>query len=852
MSTNEIAAAAADQNPTTLVVENEIEATTSTSLSETAASASISGTETGATSLVENGTAGISSVETESTASSSNSGTNEATGSSSSTDQNTSSDPATNDATSSSSSSSSSSTTNEPTPTHTTSVTNQELPTTSIANEDIALPPAEDAYDGIASSSSVINGAVFVENDTPTSSEPSTPTMTEITIPEEEESGATAVVAEEATRLMADETLVAVPNEAVTVVAEENAVAVAEEAVAPVENENAAVVAEGTAEPVVNDAPVPVPEETAAVAVEDDGALVAEAAEPVANDAPVAVEGNETLAAEEGAAPAGDNVAAPVQNDPPVLGENEAPIAGGDEAPAPAQNEAPAAGEDQGQVAGENEAPAAAENDPTAPVQTETPTSSEPTTPEETPAEPVPEPEPEIVYDPTKPTLILDIPPEIVLHMFNFLPLSNMKDFSLCSKRCRSLAIRRIFKHVNISSDAIKAFQKDGDLHHIADAVFGLVIRTRYINRADGLCEFIRDCMHSTEDEGLGVFKAVRRVKLSYGQVPYDRKSAIVKTGPLDSLSELDARLIRAMFLSLRRVGFWKRIRWLDFVVKLWEDRHGVFEREEEEGEQPSPESKYEYLSEEDGKFLEGILEEGIDDEKRDMVAVAPALRDVRLINFKPRRRVTYRRKVDIFEVLAMLGGKPDKVVLEYISAGESIDLVPASKIDQVRVQRGVEDMWVNMASFDVPGFMEEIGTRFVDLKSLLVVVTAAGGEGYLLPAKGAAAPWRRGVLEKMEMIEKLNTVMLPVRVGQEGENISHGRRKELGEVPKDTVERLAELVIYFLENGREGLEKVIFERKELEDDVDSAVGPGWVCRIKWENKRPKLDWTVENCSVLA
>lgn len=354
------------------------------------------------------------------------------------------------------------------------------------------------------------------------------------------------------------------------------------------------------------------------------------------------------------------------------------------------------------------------------------------------------------------------------------------------------------------------------------------------------------------EEGGLGVFKAARRVKVSYGQIRYDRTSAVVNTGPLDSLSALDTRFIKAIFLSLRKLGFWKRIRWVDFVIKLWEDRHGVFDEPVEEGSEIKPEDKLSYLSEEEEKFLENILEFGRDDYDgvKDMVAVAPGLRDVRLIHFKPRRRVTYRRKVDIFEVLACMGGKPDKVVLEYISAGESIDLVPSGRMDEVRVQRGVEEIWVNMASFDVPGFMEEIGRRFVDLKSLLLVVTTAGGEGYLVPAKGVSAGWRRGVLEKMEKIKGLKTFMIPVRVGQEGENISTGRRKELGEVPKDIIERLAELVIYWIENGADGLEKVVFERKELEDEVDSAVGPGWVCRVRWENRRPKLEWTVENTSV--
>ncbi|KAF3164390.1 hypothetical protein TWF788_001175 [Orbilia oligospora] len=602
--------------------------------------------------------------------------------------------------------------------------------------------------------------------------------------------------------------------------------------VVPVANEE---VAEREEVPVAAAAAAP---EEVAVVGEIQGVLPAAEENVVVNNTE---DGVEAVVTEEAA-----GVEVPVE---PAVEGNEAEAAAGGEAPPPGD-------------------PAVDPVDPVDPAagQAEQTEATDPPTEETTaPAEPEPEPEPPWVYDPTQPTTILAIPPEIVLHVFNFLPLYNMKEFSLCSKRCRSLAIRRIFKHVNISSDALKAFQKGGELHYIADAVFGIVIRTRYIGYANELCTFMKECMCTSgkdgkkegeeEEEGetgLGVFSAVRRIKVSYGQIRYDRMSALVNTGPLDSLSALDAQFIKAMFLSLRKVKFWKKIRWVDFVVKLWEDRHGVFDEPVEEGNEVKPEDKPGYLTDENATFLESILDSGVDDfdDGKDMVAIAPALKDVRLINFKPRRRVTYRRKVDIFEVLAYMGGKPEKVVLEYISAGESIDLVPGSRIDEVRVQRGVEEIWVNMASFDVPGFMDEIARRFVDLKSLLLIVTTAGGEGYLLPAKGVSGPWRRGVLEKMEKIKGLKTFMVPVRVGQEGENINHGRRKELGEVPKDTIERLAELVIYWIENGADDLEKVIFERKELEDEVDSAVGPGWICNVRWENKRPKLEWTVENLSV--
>ncbi|KAF3142430.1 hypothetical protein TWF703_000819 [Orbilia oligospora] len=601
---------------------------------------------------------------------------------------------------------------------------------TGTLNED--MPPS--------SSSSRIEGAIL-ETDTPESSEPSTPTMREITV------------------LEGEAMVVPVANEEVAEREEVPAAATAVEEVAVVEE------IQGVLPGVL-----PAAEENVVVVNNtEDGVEAVVIEEAVGVEVPVV----------------------PVVPAEPAEG-NEAEVAAAEEVPPPAGD------------------PAVDPVDPAG--QAEQPEATDPPAEETTaPAEPEPEPEPPWVYDPTQPTTILAIPPEIILHVFNFLPLYNMKEFSLCSKRCRSLAIRRIFKHVNISSDALKAFQKGGELHYIADAVFGIVIRTRYIGM-----------------------------------------SALVNTGPLDSLSALDAQFIKAMFLSLRKVKFWKKIRWVDFVVKLWEDRHGVFDEPVEEGNEVKPEDKPGYLTDENATFLENILDSGVDDfdDGKDMVAIAPALKDVRLINFKPRRRVAYRRKVDIFEVLACMGGKPEKVVLEYISAGESIDLAPGSRIDEVRVQRGVEEIWVNMASFDVPGFMDEIARRFVDLKSLMLIVTTAGGEGYLLPAKGVSGPWRRGVLEKMEKIKGLKTFMVPVRVGQEGENINHGRRKELGEVPKDTIERLAELVIYWIENGADDLEKVIFERKELEDEVDSAVGPGWICNVRWENKRPKLEWTVENLSV--
>ncbi|KAF3103092.1 hypothetical protein TWF102_003914 [Orbilia oligospora] len=651
---------------------------------------------------------------------------------------------------------------------------------TGTLNEDI--PPS--------SSSSRIEGAIL-ETDTPESSEPSTPTMREITV------------------LEGEAMVVPVANEEVAEREEVPAAATAVEEVAVVEE------IQGVLPGVL-----PAAEENVVVNNTEDGV--------------------EAVVTEEAA-----GVEVPVVPAEPAEG-NEAEVAAAEEVPPPAGD------------------PAVDPVDPAG--QAEQPEATDPPAEETTaPAEPEPEPEPPWVYDPTQPTTILAIPPEIILHVFNFLPLYNMKEFSLCSKRCRSLAIRRIFKHVNISSDALKAFQKGGELHYIADAVFGIVIRTRYIGYANELCTFMKECMYTSEKDGkkegegeeegetgLGVFSAVRRIKVSYGQIRYDRMSALVNTGPLDSLSALDAQFIKAMFLSLRKVKFWKKIRWVDFVVKLWEDRHGVFDEPVEEGNEVKPEDKPGYLTDENATFLENILDSGVDDfdDGKDMVAIAPALKDVRLINFKPRRRVAYRRKVDIFEVLACMGGKPEKVVLEYISAGESIDLAPGSRIDEVRVQRGVEEIWVNMASFDVPGFMDEIARRFVDLKSLMLIVTTAGGEGYLLPAKGVSGPWRRGVLEKMEKIKGLKTFMVPVRVGQEGENINHGRRKELGEVPKDTIERLAELVIYWIENGADDLEKVIFERKELEDEVDSAVGPGWICNVRWENKRPKLEWTVENLSV--
>ncbi|KAK6497825.1 hypothetical protein TWF481_012227 [Arthrobotrys musiformis] len=636
------------------------------------------------------------------------------------------------------------------------------------------VPPPVDG----PSSSSV---EVVLENDTPTSSEPSTPTMTEITV-----LGGEGVVP------VPEGVLIPAPEEGVLPAPEEGGLPAPEGGNVEENVEGGLPAAE---ENVVGDVPVAVPEEAPAAG---------EAVDAVAGEGTDAAAGEGVDAA---AAPQGeDNAAAPNENDPVVPVENEAP---------PEQ-------------AAETTTEAA---------------------PEETPAAPAEPEEPPWVYDPTKPTPLLSIPPEIILHTINFLPLYNMKEFSLCSKVCRSLAVRRIFKHVNISSGALEAFQKDGPLHEIADAVFGIVIRTRYLGTATEVCKFMRECMYppTATSEGLDVFKSVRRIKLSYGQIRYDRASPTVPTGPLDSLTLLDTNFVKAMFLCFRKMGFWKKIRWFDFVVKFWEDRHGLFD--EAPDESVKPENRPGYLSEEDGKYLEEMLEDNWDG---DMASIAPKLKEVRLINFKPRRRVVYRRKIDIFEVLSYIGGKPEKVVLEYISAGESIDLIPASRIDQARVQRGVEELWVNMASFDVPGFMDEIETRFVDLKSLLLIVTTAGGDAYSVPAKGVAGDWRRGVLRQIEKIKGLKTFMLPVRMGQEGENINHGRRKELGEVPKDIVERLTDLVIYWIENGADTLEKVIFERKELEDEVDSAVGPGWVCKVRWENKRPKLEWTVENVSVSA
>ncbi|KAK6334691.1 hypothetical protein TWF718_010138 [Orbilia javanica] len=708
-------------------------------------------------------------------------------------------------------------------------------PSSSIARDGDPITPADpqnsdNGFPSSSSSSSSSNSSTGM--DTPTSSEPSTPTISEITVLGVADTDGIAGVDVSVRDVVVEREDVVEGNTAVVVEGVREDVATVQGV-----DEGAAVVAEvNEAVPAAQgEAVVPVAAEVAEAAPAENNTATA----PVENDPPVQVAQVENDPPQQAAQVANDPPlqAEQVENDPPA----PAAPAGENDPAAPVENEAPPA---EAAAAGDGTVQPPAETNDTTPT-------------EETPAVPEPEPEPPWVYDPTKPTTILAIPPEIVLHTLNFLPLYNMKEFSLCSKRCRSLAVRRIFKHVNISSTALKAFQKDGTLHHVADAVFGIVIRTRYISTAKDLCDFMRECMYAPSDEeggdqGLGVFKAVRRVKVSYGQIRYDRMSAIVNTGPLDSLSALDTRFIRAMLLSLRKVEFWKRVRWLDFVVKLWEDRHGVFDEAVEEGNEVKPEDKVGYLSEENEKFLEDALDSGVDDHDgvKDMMAIAPGLRDVRLINFKPRRRVAYRRKVDIFEILACMGGKPDKVVLEYITAGESIDLVPSSRIDEVRVQRGVEEIWVNMASFDVPGFMEEIGRRFVDLKSLLLVVTTAGGEGYPVPAKGVAAGWRRGVLQNMEKIRGLKTFLVPVRMGQEGENINHGRRKELGEVPKDIIERLAELVIYWIENGADGLEKVVFERKELEDEVDSAVGPGWVCKIRWENKRPKLEWTVENTSV--
>ncbi|KAK6354379.1 hypothetical protein TWF730_008787 [Orbilia blumenaviensis] len=704
-----------------------------------------------------------------------------------------------------------------------------------------------------SSAAAAVNGGTVTEaadeDNTPTSSEPSTPTTNIITASEEAaatdeviEGSTEAVVRDEIVEAAREEGEVATVDReaggegnAIDAAVEENAT------VGGVEGNIAAVVVggnettveggnptivegegtepaatEGAVEPVANDAPVVAPDE--AVAAVQDAAIQ----ETLAAEGVVA-EGNEVVVAEG------------VEAAPAVEGGDNPPAQAEDEAPAPP----PAEGENAPVVPAENEA---APTDP--PLET---------TEETTPAEPEPEPEPWF-YDPEKPTTILAIPPEIVLYMFNFLPLEGIKEFSRCSKRCRSLAIRRVFRHVNISADALKAFQKDGVLHHIADAVFGIIIRTRYLGNAGDLCNFMRECMYITPDEGLDVFKAVRRIKVSYGQIRYGRNSPVVQTGPLDSLSRLDAQFIKAMFLSLRKVAFWKRIRWVDFVVKLWEDRHGILDGPEEEDAETSPESKPGYISEENSKFLEDILEWGADDDDKgkDMLAVAPALRDVRLINFKPRRRVVYRKKVDVFEVLAWMGGMPKKVILEYISAGESNDIVPSSKMDQVRVQKNVEEMLVNLCSFQTAGFLEEIGSRFVDLKTLLILTTSAGGTSYLVPAKGSFAPWRREVLEKLEQIKSLKTIMFPVMFGQEGENINYGRRKELGEVPKDAIERLSELVIYWLENGVEGLEKVAFERRESEDEVDSNVGPGWICDIKWVNRRPKLTWEVKNQTVFV
>ncbi|KAK6517955.1 hypothetical protein TWF506_005124 [Arthrobotrys conoides] len=76
-----------------------------------------------------------------------------------------------------------------------------------------------------------------------------------------------------------------------------------------------------------------------------------------------------------------------------------------------------------------------------------------------------------------EPLTISGLPREILSEIIQYLPLEDVKSFSVCSKQCRIQSLSNVFQAVEISQESAKAFKDDGSLSSLVTSIRHAILR---------------------------------------------------------------------------------------------------------------------------------------------------------------------------------------------------------------------------------------------------------------------------------------------------------------------------------------------------------------------------------------
>ncbi|KAF3927054.1 hypothetical protein AA313_de0201113 [Arthrobotrys entomopaga] len=142
---------------------------------------------------------------------------------------------------------------------------------------------------------------------------------------------------------------------------------------------------------------------------------------------------------------------------------------------------------------------------------------------------------------------------ELSLYVLSFLNFRDLQSFSLVSHQCRTLAFPFIFRSLDMTVEAISAFEAGGRLNSICSSV-------RHVTLNSQSCyDYFRRCL-----PGLALFPNINSIKIYY---KYHRIRQDHSGSQKWQSRVLDLTLFSAIFVHLSTLPFYSRLRYLYFTA---------------------------------------------------------------------------------------------------------------------------------------------------------------------------------------------------------------------------------------------------------------------------------------------
>ncbi|KAK6530005.1 hypothetical protein TWF694_003381 [Orbilia ellipsospora] len=163
--------------------------------------------------------------------------------------------------------------------------------------------------------------------------------------------------------------------------------------------------------------------------------------------------------------------------------------------------------------------------------------------------------------DNSKLEYIFPIPTELAFSILSFLNLEDLRSFALASQQCRALALPFLFRSLNITTDALSAFESDNRLTRICNSVRHVTLQTGNVTLKSGGCyDYFRLCL-----PGLPLFPNINSIKIYY---KYRQTHAVFTSRQKRQARALNLAFFSAIFLHLSTLPFYSQLRYLYFTAE--------------------------------------------------------------------------------------------------------------------------------------------------------------------------------------------------------------------------------------------------------------------------------------------